>query len=222
MIPEPCKYTPDVSFVNATFFNISAFVNSRKRCQPCFNGAQKRTAFKEMAHHFSSQNYKCCQKASFSLYWLAPGKTALCVAPSYVPLPADVSLHVGTQRETWSSQGCPEEGGGQSLMCPHSHPGQPDVEQEGVWGLMLPRPRSLPVAKRQPEGCTHLPRAGEQAKHTFPTGTDNAVWGNNMFSCSSCSCCLVLPKFRGDSAQGEASPLGDLSSCKKQTPPGLS
>lgn len=126
MIPEPCKYTPDVSFVNATFFNISAFVNSWKRCQPCFNGAQKRTAFREMADHFSSQNYKCCQKASFSLYWLAPGKTALCSAPSYVPLPADVSLQAGTQRETWSSQGCPGEGGGQS-------PAEPDVPPQPPW-----------------------------------------------------------------------------------------
>lgn len=77
MIPEPCKYTPDVSFVNVTFFNISAFVNSWKRCQPCFNGAQKRTAFKEMAHHCNSQNYKRCQKATFSRYWLAPGNAAL-------------------------------------------------------------------------------------------------------------------------------------------------
>lgn len=110
MIPEPCKYTPDVSFVNVTFFNISAFVNSWKRCQPCFNGAQKRTAFKEMAHHRNSQNHKRCQKAAFSLYRLAPGNAGFRIAPSYVPVPADVSLHVGTQRGTWSCQGCPGEG----------------------------------------------------------------------------------------------------------------
>lgn len=114
MIPEPCKYTPDVSFVNVTFFNISAFVNSWKLCQPCFNGAQKRTAFKEMAHHCNSQNYECCQKATFSLYWLTPGNAALCIAHSYVPVSADVSLHMGTQRAMQSSQGCPGEQEGQS------------------------------------------------------------------------------------------------------------
>lgn len=159
MIPEPCKYTPDVSFVNATFFNISAFVNSWKRCQPCFNGAQKRTAFKEMAHHFSSQNYKCCQKASFSLYWLAPGKTALCIAPSYVPLPADVSLQAGKQRETWSSQGCPGEGRGQS-------PAEPDVPPQPPWTGRWSR-KGCGDWCSQGHGHYPLPRGNQRDASTF-------------------------------------------------------
>lgn len=164
MIPEPCKYTPDVSFVNVTFFNISAFVNSWKRCQPCFNGAQKRTAFKEMAHHRNSQNHKRCQKATFSLYRLAPGNAALGITPSYVPVPADVSLHVGTQGGMWSCQGCPREGE------------EPDVSPQSV-----PSPPALMLSE-----------------------------ATICFSCCSGSC-LVFPCCRGRSAQGEASPLRDLS-----------
>lgn len=109
------------------------------------------------------------------------------IAPSYVPVSADVSLHVGTQKGTWSSQGCPREGGGQS-------PREPGVPPWPAWT------------------GTHLPRAGEEAKPTFPTGTD-AVWGYDMFSCSSGSCCLVLPRCRGNSVPrySEASPFRDLS-----------
>lgn len=151
MIPESCKYTPDVSFVNVTFFNISAFVNSWKRCQPCFNGAQKHTAFKEMAHHCNSQNYKCCQKATFLLYWLAPGNTVLHIVPSYVPLSADnVSLQMGNTERDVELPGLPwgrrrAERPGE----PHG-PLQPlwwsEVQAERLWELPLPQPWSQPTA----------------------------------------------------------------------------
>lgn len=128
MIPEPCKYTPDVSFVNVTFFNISAFVNSWKRCQPCFNGAQKRTAFKEMAHHCNSQNYKCCQKATFLLYWLAPGNTVLHIVPSYMPLSADdVSLHTSNAEMGGELPGLHWE------RRRALRPGEPHVSPQPLW-----------------------------------------------------------------------------------------
>lgn len=165
MIPEPCKYTPDVSFVNVTFFNISAFVNSWKRCQPCFNGAQKRTAFKEMAHHCNSQNYKCCQKATFLLYWLAPGNTVLYIVPSYMPLSADnVSLHMGnTERDVefpglhWRGRRA-ERTGGQ-----HVSPQPlwwPEVEAEELWEL--PQSQSQPTATRM---CPPSRRWGGNKAH---------------------------------------------------------
>lgn len=55
---------------------------------------------------------------------------------------------------------------------PRSHPTLPEVEREGVPGLMLPRPWSPPIAKRPSQGCTHFPVAREEAKPTFPAGTD--------------------------------------------------
>lgn len=146
MIPEPRKYTPDVSFVNVTFFNISAFVNSWKRCQPCFNGAQKRTAFKEMAHHCNSQNYKCCQKATFFLYWLAPGNTVLHIVPSYAPLSADdVSLHMGNTERDMELPGLHWGRRRQSGLESHM---RPEVGAEGLWELPLPQPWSQPTAIR--------------------------------------------------------------------------
>lgn len=181
MIPEPCKYTPDVSFVNVTFFNISAFVNSWKWCQPCFNGARKHAAFKEMAHHCNSQNYKCCQNATFSLYWLAPGKAALRIILSYMPVSADVSPRGHTEREL---PGLPWEGERQSPRepgVPLSHPQWAKVEQEGMRGLLLPLLWSPSIANRQSQGYTHFTRAREEAKCTFSTGTDVVIWLRYIF-----------------------------------------